>query len=163
MNLDQTLSEENKMEAGKIREPLYLDDLAVGDVFVSDRYLLSAEEIIRFAGQFDPQPFHIDPEAAKDTFFQGLAASGWHTAALTMKLLVTSFPLGRGVIGAGGEISWPQATRPGDELKVTSTLLEIKPSRSKPDRGMVLVQSITTNQRDEVLQKLTSKVLCFRK
>ena len=163
MNFDQTLQEENKMEAGKIREPLYLDDLAVGDVFVSDTYALSAEDIIRFAGEFDPQPFHIDPEAAQGTFFQGLAASGWHTAALTMKLLVASFPLGRGVIGAGGEISWPQATRPGDVLQVTSTILEITPSRSKPDRGMVLVQSITRNQRDEVLQKLTSKVLCFTK
>lgn len=163
MNINQTLSEENKMEAGKIREPLYLDDLAVGDVFVSDTYALSAEAIIRFAGEFDPQPFHVDPEAAQDTFFQGLAASGWHTAALTMKLLVTSFPLARGVIGAGGEISWPQATRPGDVLQVTSTVLEINPSRSRPDRGMVLVQSITRNQQDEVLQKLTSKVLCFRR
>ena len=149
------------MDAGKIREPLYLDNLAVGDVFVSDRYPLDADEIIRFAGQFDPQPFHTDPQAAKDSFFQGLAASGWHTAALTMKLLVGSFPLARGVIGAGGEISWPQATRPGDVLQVTSTLLEITPSRSRPDRAMVLVQSITRNQRDEVLQKLTSKVLCF--
>lgn len=162
MNFDQTLSEENKMDAGKIQPPIYLDDLAVGDVFVSDHYPLDAEEIIRFARQYDPQPFHTDPEAARDTFFQGLAASGWHTAALTMKLLVASFPLGRGVIGAGGEISWPQATRPGDVLKVTSTILEINPSRSKPDRGMVLVQSITSNQRDEVLQKLTSKVLCFK-
>lgn len=80
-----------------------------------------------------------------------------------MKLLVSSFPLARGVIGAGGEIAWPQATRPEDVLQVTSTILEINPSRSRPDRGMLLVQSITRNQRDEVLQKLTSKVLCFRR
>ncbi|MFJ4375122.1 MaoC family dehydratase [Pseudomonas japonica] len=143
--------------------PVYLDDLTVGDVFVSDGHALDAEQIIAFATQFDPQPFHTDAEAAQDSFFQGLAASGWHTAAITMKLLVQSLPLARGVIGAGGEISWPQATRPGDVLKVTSTVLEIIPSRSKPDRGMVVVQSLTTNQRDEVCQKLTSKVLCFRR
>ncbi|MEE1923931.1 MaoC family dehydratase [Pseudomonas sp. 148P] len=143
--------------------PLYLDDLKVGDVFVSADHLLDADQIVAFARQFDPQPFHVDAEAAKDSFFQGLAASGWHTAAITMKLLVQSLPLARGVIGAGGEISWPQATRPGDVLKVTSTVLDIRPSRSKPDRGMVVVQSLTSNQRDEVCQKLTSKVLCFRR
>ncbi len=143
--------------------PLYLDDLKVGDVFVSASHLLDADQIVAFARQFDPQPFHVDAEAAKDSFFQGLAASGWHTAAITMKLLVQSLPLARGVIGAGGEISWPQATRPGDVLKVTSTVLEILPSRSKPDRGLVVVQSLTSNQRDEVCQRLTSKVLCFRR
>ena len=143
--------------------PVYLDDLKVGDVFVSASHALDADQIVAFAAQFDPQPFHVDAEEAKDSFFQGLAASGWHTAAITMKLLVQSLPLARGVIGAGGEINWPQATRPGDVLKVTTTVLEIIPSRSKPDRGMVVVQSLTTNQRDEVCQKLTSKVLCFRK
>lgn len=163
MNTDHTPSEKTKMEAGKTRTPIYLDDLAVGDVFVSDSYPLDAGQIIQFARQFDPQPFHTDPEAANDTFFQGLAASGWHTSALTMKLLVQSFPLAQGVIGAGAEVSWPQATRPGDILTVTSTILEINPSRSRPDRGMVVVQSITCNQAGEVLQKLTSKVLCFRK
>ncbi|MHA6194524.1 MaoC family dehydratase [Pseudomonas wadenswilerensis] len=143
--------------------PVYLDDLKVGDVFVSASHTLDADQIVAFAAQFDPQPFQVDAEAAKDSFFQGLAASGWHTAAITMKLLVQSLPLARGVIGAGGEISWPQATRPGDVLKVTTTVLEILPSRSKPDRGMVVVQSLTRNQRDEVCQKLTSKVLCFRR
>lgn len=143
--------------------PVYLDDLKVGDVFASASHALDADQIVAFAAQFDPQPFHVDAEEAKESFFQGLAASGWHTAAITMKLLVQSLPLARGVIGAGGEISWPQATRPGDVLKVTTTVLEIIPSRSKPDRGMVVVQSLTTNQRDEVCQKLTSKVLCFRK
>ena len=151
------------MAAGKNQAPIYLDDLAVGDVFISASHELDAQQIIRFASEFDPQPFHIDEEAARDAFFQGLAASGWHTSAITMKLLVGSFPLARGVIGAGGEISWPQATRPGDVLKVTSTILEIIPSRSKPDRGLVVVQSITANQHGEVRQKLTSKVLCFRK
>lgn len=142
---------------------IYLEDLSVGDVFVSKTHALDAEQITEFASQFDPQPFHLDPEAAQDTLFQGLAASGWHTAALTMKLLVESFPLARGVIGAGAELAWPQPTRPDDVVKVTSTVLSITPSRSKPDRAIVVVESITSNQREEALQKLTSKVIVFRK
>ncbi|PTW92432.1 dehydratase [Achromobacter mucicolens] len=142
---------------------IYLEDLSVGDVFVSKTHALDAAQITEFASQFDPQPFHLDPEAAQDTLFQGLAASGWHTAALTMKLLVESFPVARGVIGAGAELAWPQPTRPGDVVKVTSTVLSITPSRSKPDRAIVVVESITSNQRDEALQTLTSKVVVFRK
>ena len=142
---------------------IYLEDLSVGDVFVSKTHALDAAQIIDFASQFDPQPFHLDPEAAQDTLFQGLAASGWHTAALTMKLLVESFPVARGVIGAGAELAWPLPTRPDDVVKVTSTVLSITPSRSKPDRAIVVVESITSNQRDEALQKLTSKVVVFRK
>ena len=142
---------------------IYLEDLSVGDVFVSKTHALDAEQIVAFASQFDPQPFHLDPEAARDTLFQGLAASGWHTAALTMKLLVESFPVARGVIGAGAELAWPMPTRPDDVVKVTSTVISITPSRSKPDRAIVVVESITSNQRDEALQKLTSKVVVFRK
>ena len=142
---------------------IYLEDLSVGDVFVSKSHALDAAQIIAFASQFDPQPFHLDPDAARDTLFQGLAASGWHTAALTMKLLVESFPVARGVIGAGAEVVWPQPTRPDDVVKVTSTVLSITPSRSKPDRAIVVVESVTSNQRDEALQKLTSKVVVFRR
>lgn len=142
---------------------IYLEDLSVGDVFVSKSHALDAAQIIAFASQFDPQPFHLDPDAARDTLFQGLAASGWHTAALTMKLLVESFPVARGVIGAGAEVVWPQPTRPDDVVKVTSTVLSITPSRSKPDRAIVVVESVTSNQRDEPLQKLTSKVVVFRR
>ncbi|MGE8706197.1 MAG: MaoC family dehydratase [Achromobacter sp.] len=142
---------------------IYLEDLSVGDVFVSKTHALDAAQIIAFASQFDPQPFHLDPDAARDTLFQGLAASGWHTAALTMKLLVESFPVARGVIGAGAEVIWPQPTRPDDVVKVTSTVLSITPSRSKPDRAIVVVESVTSNQRDEALQKLTSKVVVFRR
>ena len=142
---------------------IYLEDLSVGDVFVSKTHALDAEQIVGFASQFDPQPFHLDPEAARDTLFQGLAASGWHTAALTMKLLVESFPVARGVIGAGAELARPMPTRPDDVVKVTSTVISITPSRSKPDRAIVVVESITSNQRDEALQKLTSKVVVFRK
>ncbi|CAB3655180.1 hypothetical protein LMG26689_00089 [Achromobacter animicus] len=142
---------------------IYLEDLSVGDIFVSKSHALDAAQIIAFASQFDPQPFHLDPDAARDTLFQGLAASGWHTAALTMKLLVESFPVARGVIGAGAEVVWPQPTRPDDVVKVTSTVLSITPSRSKPDRAIVVVESVTSNQRDEPLQKLTSKVVVFRR
>ncbi|MDH0681450.1 MaoC family dehydratase [Achromobacter animicus] len=142
---------------------IYLEDLSVGDIFVSKSHALDAAQIIAFATQFDPQPFHLDPDAARDTLFQGLAASGWHTAALTMKLLVESFPVARGVIGAGAEVVWPQPTRPDDVVKVTSTVLSITPSRSKPDRAIVVVESVTSNQRDEPLQKLTSKVVVFRR
>ena len=144
-------------------QPLILDDLAAGDVFESEPITLSAGQIVDFARQFDPQPFHLDDEAARGTFFQGLAASGWHTVALTMRLMVQSIPLDCGVIGAGAELAWPKAVRPGDSLRVTSTVLGITPSRSKPDRGIVEVQSVTSNQLGEVVQRLTSKLLVFRR
>jgi acyl dehydratase len=151
------------MEAAERLERIYLDDLAVGDVFVSDTHRLDAEQIVQFATQFDPQPFHLDEDVAKDTFFQGLAASGWHTTAITMRLLVQSLPLARGVIGAGAEVSWPQPTRPGDALQVTSKIIEIIPSRSKPDRGIVVFECVTSNQDANVLQRMVTKVLCFKK
>ena len=143
--------------------PLYLDDLQVGDIFVSDTHALDKEQIVEFASRYDPQPFHLDEEAARDSFFQGLAASGWQTAAISMRLMVHSLPVANGLIGAGTELSWSQPTRPGDVLRVTSTIKDIQPSRSKSDRGMVTVESITTNQHGERLQKLTSKLLVFRK
>ncbi len=116
-----------------------------------------------FASQFDPQPFHTDPEAAKQSFFQGLAASGWHTMSITMRLIVESVPFAGGIVGAGGELSWRRPTRPDDVLYVRSKVVEIIPSRSKPDRGIVMVQSLTLNQRDEVLQDSTAKLVLFRK
>ncbi|CAM5182690.1 Acyl dehydratase OS=Castellaniella defragrans OX=75697 GN=HNR28_003330 PE=4 SV=1 [Castellaniella defragrans] len=143
--------------------PLFLEDLVVGEEFRSREHLLDAAQIHDFACRFDPQPFHVDDEAAKDSFFQGLAASGWHTAALTMKLLVSSVPLGCGIIGAGGEIGWPRPTRPGDTLKVVSKILEIAPSRSKPDRGIVTVECLTLNQRDEVCQRMVTRLLVMRR
>ena len=143
---------------------LYLDDLKVGQRFVSASHELDAAQIKAFAGQFDPQPFHLDEEAAKDTLFGGLAASGWHTASITMKLLVTSgAPLAGGVIGAGGELNWPRPTRPGDRLHVESEIVEITPSRSRPERGMVTVRSETINQRGEVVQAMTAKLVVPRR
>lgn len=144
-------------------EGLYLDDLQVGQEFLSAEHHLDAGQIIAYARQFDPQPFHLDEDAARDSFFQGLAASGWHTMSITMKLLVQSLPFAKGVIGAGGDIAWPRPTRPGDILRVKSTIREIRPSRSRPDRGMVQVNSLTLNQQDEVLQELTANLLVFRK
>lgn len=144
-------------------EGLYLDDLQVGQEFLSAEHSLDAGQIIAYARQFDPQPFHLDEDAARDSFFQGLAASGWHTMSITMKLLVQSLPFAKGVIGAGGDIAWPRPTRPGDILRVKSTIREIRPSRSRPDRGMVQVNSLTLNQQDEVLQELTANLLVFRK
>lgn len=142
------------------RRALYLDDLAVGDRFISAEHALDAAQIVAFAAQFDPQPFHTDPDAAESTFFRGLAASGWHTAALTMKLLVESgLPLADGVIGSGGELQWPQPTRPDDVLHVEAEILEIVPSRSKPGRAMVQARCETKNQRGEVLQRFTPKLV----
>lgn len=142
------------------RNSLYLDDLSVGDRFTSGEHALDAAQIVAFAAQFDPQPFHTDPDAAEATFFRGLAASGWHTAALTMKLLVESgLPLAEGVIGSGGELQWPQPTRPDDVLHVEAEILEIVPSRSKPGRAMVQARCETKNQRGEVLQRFTPKLV----
>lgn len=141
-------------------ERLTLDDLRVGQRFTSGTHTLGADEIVSFARAFDPQPFHLDDAAARDSLFGGLAASGWHTAAITMRLNVESgLPFAGGIIGAGAEISWPKPTRPGDILRVESEVLELKPSRSRPDRGMATVRSQTLNQRDEVLQILVAKLV----
>jgi acyl dehydratase len=144
--------------------PLYLDDLHVGQRFASATHAIDADQIKAFASAFDPQPFHLDDQAAEGTFFGGLAASGWHVAALTMKLLVEGgAPIAGGVIGAGGEFSWPKPTRPGDVLQVMSEVLEITPSRSRPDRGMVTMRSETRNQHGDVVQILTAKLVAPRR
>jgi acyl dehydratase len=143
---------------------LYLEDLSPGDRFTSGEHALDAAQIIEFGQRFDPQPFHLDEQAAKSSFFQGLAASGWHTASITMRLMVQSgLPLADGVIGSGGEIQWPRPTRPGDVLHVESEVLEVTPSRSRPERGMVVVRSETRNQHGEVLQRLTTQLVVSRR
>jgi acyl dehydratase len=145
-------------------EALFVDDLAVGQRFSSRSHTLDEAQIKAFAAQFDPQPFHLDGQAAKATLFGGLAASGWHTAAITMKLLVESgLPLSGGIIGSGGEISWPKPTRPGDTLHVVSEIEEVTPSRSRPDRGMIRVRSETRNQHGEVVQVLVAKLVVPRR
>jgi acyl dehydratase len=142
---------------------LYLEDLSVGQRFESRSHLVEVEAIKAFARSFDPQPFHLDEQSAEDTFFGGLAASGWHTAAMTMLLVVESVPLAGGVIGSGGELSWPRPTRPGDRLRVVSEVLSITPSRSKPDRGMVEMRITTLNRKDEPVQVFSPKVVVVRR
>lgn len=142
---------------------LYLEDLHVGQRFESATHVVTAEQIKAFAAQFDPQPFHLDEAAAAKTLLGGLAASGWHTAAVTMRLLVDASTIAGGVIGAGVEIAWPRPVRPGDELQVFSEVMEITPSRSKPDRGIVLLKSETRNQRGEAVQLLTAKQIVPRR
>ncbi|HEV3036461.1 MAG TPA: MaoC family dehydratase [Candidatus Angelobacter sp.] len=143
---------------------LYLEDLYVGQRFTSDSYRIEEDRIKAFAAEFDPQPFHLDEAAAKGTVFGGLAASGWHTAAVAMRLLVDGgLPLGNGIIGLGGELAWPNPTRPGDTLHVESEVVEIVPSRSKPNQAIVKVKSTTLNQNDQPVHMFTSKVLVFKR
>lgn len=139
-----------------------LDSLHVGQRFESAIHDVTADDIIRFAAAYDPQPFHLGNDGAAGTLFGTLAASGWHTAAITMRLIVDSIPIAGGVIGAGGEIAWPRPTRPGDRLRVISEVMQITPSRSKPQQGMVLLRSETRNHRDEVVQVLTSRLVVPR-
>jgi acyl dehydratase len=147
-----------------MRGPLYLEDLEAGQRFKTRTHSLTEDEIIAFGRDYDPQPFHIDPEAAAHSFFAGLAASGWHTAAVTMRLQIDSGPpFAGGLIGASVELSWPRPTRPGDILHVESEILDVIPSRSKPDRGMITLKSETKNQRDEVVQLQTAKLLVWRR
>ena len=142
---------------------LFLGDLRPGMRFKSAGHLIDEAQIKAFAAQFDPQAFHLDHEAAKATLFGGLAASGWHTAAITMRLLVGGgLPLAGGIIGASGELSWPKPTRPGDMLHVESEVVSVTPSRSKPDRGMAVVRSETRNQKGDVLQLFTVNVVVNR-
>jgi acyl dehydratase len=143
----------------------HLEDFAVGQTFTAGPVRVVESDIKRFASEFDPQPFHLDNKAAGDSFFRGLAASGWHTAALTMRLLVGSdiMPAG-GIIGAGfEELRWPRAVRPDDELRIESEILDVRPSRSKPDQGIVKVRTSTFNQNDEPVQISVGNLVVFRR
>jgi acyl dehydratase len=143
---------------------LYLDDLHVGQRFASGTYVIDEARIKEFAAEFDPQPFHLDETAAQASIFKGLAASGWHTAAIAMRLLVTGgLPFANGIVGLGGEISWPRPTRPGDVLCVESEVVEITPSRSKPQQGVVTVRSTMLNQNGEAVYLFNAKVLVMRR
>jgi acyl dehydratase len=151
------------MEVSVATDDYYFDDLRVGLRFETGSHTITEAEIKAFAAAFDPQPFHLDDERARGTLFGGLAASGWHTAAITMRLMVDlGIPAG-GLIGAGCEVSWPRPTRPGDTLHVLSEVLEIAPSRSRNDRGTAVIRSETRNQNDEVVQQLTSRMVAFKR
>jgi acyl dehydratase len=142
----------------------YLEDFHVGQTFGSGTLRVDAERIKRFAAEFDPQPFHLDEDTARHTMFRGLAASGWHTAALTMRLLVDSGlnPAG-GLIGAGvEELRWPRAVRPGDELRIESEVLEVRPSQSRPEQGWIKLRTSTLNQNGEPVQIFVANLLVPR-
>jgi acyl dehydratase len=143
----------------------YLEDFVVGQIFKSGRKRVDKNEIFAFAREFDPQPYHVDEKAAQQSVFGGLAASGWHTAAMTMRLMVDGeFRPAGGILGVGfDELSWPRAVRPGDELHVRSEILEVRPSKSRPDRGMIRVRNTTLNQNDEVVQEFTGNLLVPRR
>jgi acyl dehydratase len=143
---------------------LYLDDLRVGQRFTSGTYLMEEEEIKAFAAEFDPQPFHLDESAAQASIFKGLAASGWHTAAVAMRLLVTGgLPFANGIVGLGGDVAWPRPTRPGDILQIESEIIEVMPSRSKPHQGIVTVRGTMFNQNREAVYLLTAKLLVLKR
>src|SRR5689334_14305551 len=141
----------------------WFDDLKLGMRFTSGEATVSREDIKRFAAEFDPQPFHLDEAAAEKSLFKGLAASGWHTAALTMRMLVEAVPLADGLVGAELSISWPKPTRPGMALQVFSEVVEIVPSRSKPHMAMVTMRNETRDQDGNVLQIFTVKCPVFKR
>ena len=144
--------------------PFYLDDLEPGQRFVSGTHTVNEAQILRFAREFDPQPFHLDEHAARKTVFEGLAASGWHTASLTMRLLVEGgAPIAGGILGVGGEITWSRPLRPGDTVQVHTEVLAVTPSRSRPDRGIATLRSETRNQHDEVVQIFVAKIIVPRR
>jgi acyl dehydratase len=143
----------------------YLEDYAAGQKFGSSRITVDAAQIKAFAAEFDPQPFHLDETAAENTVFRGLAASGWHTAALTMRVLVEGElrPMG-GIIGMGfEEFRWSKPVRPGDELRVESEVLEVRPSKSRPDQGLIKVRTTTLNQLGETVQVSVGTLLVPRR
>src|SRR5437879_13595452 len=143
----------------------YLEDFAVGQIFGSGRVRVERERIKSFAAEFDPQPFHRDEEAAGASMFRGRAASGWHTAAMTMRLLVESElkPAG-GIIGAGfDEFRWPRPVRPGDELYLESEILEVRPSKSRPEQGLIKVRTTTKNQNGEPVQVSVGNLVVLRR
>jgi acyl dehydratase len=143
----------------------YLEDLAVGQIFRSGKLRVDADQIKSFAAEFDPQPFHLDDVAAQNSIFRGLAASGWHTAALTMRLLVESeFKPAGGILGPGfGEFRWQSPVRPGDELHLESEILEMRPLKSRPDQGLVKVRTTTFNQCGEPVQILVANLFVPRR
>ena len=142
----------------------YFDHLKAGDRFKSDTYGVSEEQIISFAREFDPQPFHLDTAAARQTMFESLIASGWHTAAITMRLFVQTLNFAEGAIGLGvDELRWPNAVRAGDVVQVETEIVDLRVSRSKPTHGVVRLRNVTTNQRGEIVQTMTASALVLRR
>jgi acyl dehydratase len=143
----------------------FFEDFEVGQIFRSGEVEVTAERIKSFAAEFDPQPFHLDEKAAQESLFAGLAASGWHTAALTMRLLVDSdLKIAGGTIGAGGEeLKWPRPVRPGDRLRVEAEVMDLRASRSRPTLGIMKIRLTTLNQRGEPVQISTPALMVRRR
>lgn len=143
---------------------LYFEDITAGQRYRSPSLRIDAAAITGFAAEFDPQPFHLDETAARDSLFAGLAASGWHTASLTMKLcLLSDFRPAGGIIGVGGELLWPLAVRPGDALRVEIEVLETRNSRSRPRQGLAKIRITTLNQDGEAVQTFTPTLFVDRR
>jgi acyl dehydratase len=141
----------------------YFDDLRPGERFQSGQYIVTEAEIINFAREFDPQPFHLDAAVARKTMFGGIIASGWHTAAITMRLFVQTLNFAEGAIGLGvDELRWPNAVQPDDVLQVETEILDLRESRSKPSHGVVRLRYVTTNQRGEIVQTMAASALVLR-
>jgi len=142
----------------------YFEDLKSGDRFKSAVYRVTEREILSFAGRFDPQSFHLNITAARKTMFEGLIASGWHTAAITMRLFVRTLNFAGGAIGLGVDrLRWPNPARPGDVLQVETKIVRLRVSRSKRDYGIVRLRNVTTNQRGEVVQTMLASALVLRR
>lgn len=148
-----------------MKQEQYLEDLNIGQKFRSSSLVIESDAIREFAARFDPQPFHLDDGAARDTLFGGLAASGWHTAALTMRLLVDSeFRPAGGLVGAGlEELRWPRPTRPGDRLELEVEVLDLRAMRSRPGQGLVKLRVTTFNQDREVVQQYVGNLVLRQK
>ena len=151
------------MLTGSAMKRRYFEDLKAGDRFKSATYKVSEEQIISFAREFDPQPFHLDAVVAGQTMFEGLIASGWHTAAITMRLFVQTLNFAEGAIGLGvDELRWPNAVRPDDVLQVETEIVDLRLSQSKPSHGIVRLRNVTTNQHEETVQTMTASALVLR-
>jgi acyl dehydratase len=147
-----------------IMKERYFDDLRVGDRFKSEPLSMTEKDLIEFAHKFDPQMFHLSRRDAERTIFKGLIASGWHTAAMTMRLFVRTLNFAEGAIGLGvDELRWPNAVRPGDVLTVETEILELRPSRSRPGHGIIRLRNVTTNQRGEVVQTMLASAMVPRR
>src|SRR6266496_3770919 len=142
----------------------YFDDLKVGDLFKSEPLEVTEKQVIEFAHKFDPQMFHLNRKSAERTIFKGLVASGWHTAAMTMRLFVQTLNFAEGVIGLGiEELRWPNTVRAGDVLRVETEIVHLRPSRSKPHYGIIKARSVTTNQRGEIVQTMLGAAMVPRR
>jgi acyl dehydratase len=142
----------------------YFDDVKVGDRFKSEPLSVTEKKLIEFAYKFDPQMFHLSRKGAQRTIFKGLIASGWHTAAMTMRLFVQTLNFAKGAIGLGvDKLRWPNAVRPGDVLTVETRILGVRPSRSRPRYAIIRLRNVTTNQRAEVVQTMLASAMVRRR